>query len=57
MAAMIRTSTLTISARAERHELAFLDDSQELGLRLGTDVADFVKEDRAPVGDLEISFL
>ena len=38
---------------AEAHELALLDDAQQLGLRLERDVADLVEEDRALVGELE----
>ena len=38
---------------AEAHELALLDDAQQLGLGLERDVADLVEEDRALVGQLE----
>ena len=38
---------------AEPHELALLNDAQQLGLRLERDVADFVEEDRAAVGEVE----
>ena len=42
---------------AEPHELALLDDAQQLGLRLERDVADLVEEDRALVGELEQALL
>ena len=38
---------------AKAHELALLDDAQQLGLRLERDVADLVEEDRPLVGELE----
>src|SRR5713226_1987837 len=41
---------------AETHELALLNDAEELGLRLGADGGDFVEENRALVGDFEEAF-
>ena len=38
---------------AEPHELAFLDDAQQLGLGLERNVADLVEENRPLVGELE----
>ena len=38
---------------AEPHELALLDDAQQLGLGLERNVADLVEEDRPLVGELE----
>ena len=38
---------------AEPHELALLNDAQELGLRLERDVPNLVEENRALVGELE----
>ena len=43
--------------RAEALDLAFLQHAQHLGLRLGAHVADFVEEDRAAVGLLELADL
>ena len=42
---------------AQTHEGAFLDHTQQLGLRLGADRADFVEEQRALVGHLEQALL
>ncbi len=38
---------------AEAHEVALLDDAQQLRLRLERDVADFVEEDAPLVGEIE----
>ena len=38
-------------------ELAFLQDTQDLGLRLETHVADLVEQNRAAVGELELPYL
>ena len=43
--------------RPEPLDLALLQDAQHLGLRLGAHVADFVEEDRAAVGLLELADL
>ena len=43
--------------RSEPLDLAFLQHAQHLGLRLGAHVADFVEEDRAAVGLLELADL
>ena len=43
--------------RAEPLDFAFLQHAQHLGLRLGAHVADFVEEDRAAVGLLELADL
>ena len=43
--------------RAEPLDLALLQDAQHLGLRLRAHVADFVEEDRAAVGHLELADL
>src|SRR5690606_36828610 len=40
-------------AAADAEHLAFLQHAQELGLELGTDLADLVEEERAAVGALE----
>jgi hypothetical protein len=42
---------------AQPHELAVLHDAQEAGLGLERHVADLVKEDRAPVGEIEEALL
>ena len=43
--------------RSEPLDFAFLQHAQHLGLRLGAHVADFVEEDRAAVGHLELADL
>ena len=37
-------------------ELAFLEDAQELDLKLGTHLGHFIEEDGPPVGHLEAAF-
>ena len=54
---MTRTSTLIVRADPEALDLALLQHAQHLGLRLGAHVADFVEEDRAAVGLLELADL
>ena len=40
---------------ADSGEFAFLQDAQQLGLRHGAEVADFVEEQRAGIGEFELS--
>ena len=42
---------------ADAHDLALLQDAQQVGLRLEADVADLVEEDRAAFGDFELALL
>ena len=49
---MMRASTLDRLHAAEAHELALLHHAQQLGLRLGRNVADLVEEDAALVGEV-----
>src|SRR5579862_347873 len=42
---------------AEAHELALLNDTQQLGLRFWADRSDFVEENGALIGDFEETFL
>ena len=42
---------------AQAHELAVLDDAQELRLRLERNVSDLVEEDAAFVAEVEQAFL
>ena len=48
---------LDISVTAEPGELAILQDMQQLGLQRGRHLADFVQEDGAVVGELELAWL
>ena len=57
MAAITRTSTLMVRADPTPLDLALLEHAQHLGLRLQAHVADFVEEDRAAVGLLELADL
>ena len=41
---------------ADPFEFPFLEDAQQLGLDLGRDLADFVEQDGAAVGQLETAF-
>src|SRR6266566_7249133 len=43
--------------RAQRHKFPLLNYAQKLGLRLRTDGADFIEEDGAAVGDLEVALV
>ena len=53
MAATTRTSTVCSAIAAEAFEFLFLQDAQEFGLQLERDVADFVQEKGAAIGELE----
>ncbi len=55
VAAIIRTFDLERLIAADPLELLFLQDAQQLGLGLQTHVADFVQEQRAAVGRLELA--
>ena len=54
---MTRASTVIGSSSPTRSEAAFVQRAQHLGLRLQAHVADFVEEQRAAVGLLELAFL
>ena len=54
---MTRTSTLIVRADPSRSTSLLLQHAQHLGLRLRAHVADFVEEDRAAVGLLELADL
>ena len=54
VAATTRTVTWIASLAAHAVKLAFLQDAQQLGLRRRMQVADFVEEDRAAVGESRI---
>jgi hypothetical protein len=41
---------------AHSHDLALLQDAQQIGLVLQTDIADFVKEHSAAAGRFELAF-
>src|SRR6185503_424612 len=47
---------VTPSSIADGREVPLLNDSQKLSLRLDGYVSDFIKEDRAAVGDFKVSF-
>ena len=53
----MRTSTWISLHAAQVHELAVLQDAQDLGLRLHAHGADFIEEERAAIGDFEQAFL
>ena len=55
VAAITRTSTRTLRVPADRLDDLFLQRAQHLGLRLQAHVADFVEEQRAAVGQLELA--
>ena len=55
MAAMMRTSTWLVRARAHRSNLAVLEDAQHLGLDARAHLADLVEKERAAGGQLELS--
>ncbi len=57
VAAITRTSTLIVRAEPEALDFSFLEDAQDLGLRLGAHVPDFVQENRAAVCLLELADL
>src|SRR5688572_33092077 len=44
-------------AAADAHDLPLLQDTEELDLQLGVELADLVEEERAAVGDLELADL
>jgi hypothetical protein len=48
---------LDVSVTAEPGELAVLQDMEQLGLQRGRHLADFVEEDGAVVGELELARL
>ena len=53
----MRTSTVERLAGADSLEGAFLQNAEQLGLHFEGDVADFVEEERAAVGQLEAADL
>ena len=55
VAASTRASTVIRAGAADRLHRLLLQHAQHLGLRLQAHVADFVEEDRAAVGDLELA--
>ncbi len=56
VAAMMRTSTLSVSLPPTRSKRPLLEQAQELHLRAERDLADLVEEERAAVGLLEAAF-
>ena len=53
MAAITRTSTVTVRVLADALDLAFLEDAQQLRLQVERQLADLVQEEGAAVGQLE----
>ena len=51
----MRTSDFDGLVAADAREFAFLEHPQQLGLRHGTEVPDFVEEQGAAVGELELA--